>query len=467
MLWLWVMALLMLGGCASLPDASQLLHSYNLFDHAPPKFAGVRGPLSRAQGEEIMQHLEARYGHIDLITRQLAFEQAIDGGPIVLGNQVTLLENGPATYREMFKLMGAAKQSINLETFIFTDDAIGQSFANMLIYKQRQGVQVQVIYDSLGSLSTPQTFFDQMRENGVRVLTFDPVNPLARRFRFGLITHRDHRKLLIVDGKVVITGGINVSGVYESRESTPMFSSSWGSLSPMYSTEPALAWRDTDIEVTGPVVAEYQKLFVQTWYQQHGRPLDMVVMFPHLDRTGDKIVHVIGSTAHGLSVIYITLISAINNAQESVYITDPYFAPDHQMLGALKAAAHRGVDVRLLLPTQTDEPLIASAARSHYDSLMDAGIKINQWDGTMLHAKTAVIDSVWSTVGSSNLDWWSIARNNEINTIILNKAFAAEMTRAFEADLENSQAINPANWDDRPFTEKAHEWMARLVQPLL
>jgi cardiolipin synthase len=235
----------------------------------------------------------------------------------------------------------------------------------------------------------------------------------------------------------------------------------------MYSNEPALAWRDTDIEVTGPVVAEYQKLFVHTWDQQHGQQLDTAAMFPHLDRTGKKIVHVIGSEAHGLSVIYITLISAINNAQESVYITDPYFAPDHQMLGALKAAARRGVDVRLLLITQTDEPLIASAARSHYDSLMDAGIKIYQWRGTMLHCKTAVIDGVWSTVGSSNLDWWSIARNNEINTVVLNEDFAAAMIRTFNADLENSYPISPQQWDDRPVVEKAHEWMARFVQPLL
>ncbi len=413
-----------------------------------------------------MQHLEARYGPSDLVTRQLAFEQAVGGGFITLGNNVKLLENGPATYAEMFRLIMQARQSINLETFIFTDDAIGQEFANTLIYKQLQGVQVHVIYDSLGSISTPDKFFDQMRRNGIHVLRFDPLNPFSRRFRLGRITHRDHRKLLIVDGQVAITGGINVSGVYEQRESNAFFSGS-SERSRMFSAEPALAWHDTDIEVTGPAVAEYQKLFVQTWQHQEGWPLDLTILYPPLKRTGPMMVHVIGSEARGLSVIYITLISAINNAQESVYITDPYFAPDHQVLGALKAAARRGVDVRLLLPTVTDEPLIAAAARSHYDSLLDAGIKIYQWNGTMLHSKTAVIDGVWSTVGSSNLDWWSIARNNEVNTVVLNQDFGAQMVAHFQDDLKNAKQIDPRQWDERPFSEKAHEWAARMVQPIL
>jgi cardiolipin synthase A/B len=166
-------------------------------------------------------------------------------------------------------------------------------------------------------------------------------------------------------------------------------------------------------------------------------------------------------------LIYVDLISAIVNSETNVYITDAYFTPDRQMLHALENAARRGVDVRLLLPSQSDEPMIVSAERSHYRALLTSGVKIYEWQGEMLHAKTATIDGVWSTVGTSNLDWWSIARDNEVNAIILSHSFGDEMNRMFRSDMENSTQIDLAQWKHRGLCERVEETVARMVEPLL
>ena len=226
-------------------------------------------------------------------------------------------------------------------------------------------------------------------------------------------------------------------------------------------------WRDTDIELEGPVVAEVQRLFINEWYYQKGPTLRPRYYFPQLERQGDQIVRVIASVPERFSLIYVTLISAIVNSETNVYITDAYFAPDHQMLHALEHAAQRGVDVRLLLPSQSDVPLIVSAERSHYQALLDSGVKIYEWQGTMLHAKTATIDGVWSTVGTSNLDWWSIARDNEINAIVLSHSFGDQMNLMFKNDLESSRQIETDQWKHRGLAERLDETFARMMEPLL
>ena len=178
-------------------------------------------------------------------------------------------------------------------------------------------------------------------------------------------------------------------------------------------------------------------------------------------------MRVLGSVPENFSVIYVTLLSAINNAETNVYITDAYFAPDVQMLEALEAAAHRGVDVRLLVPERSNEPFIGPATRSHYSELLRAGVRTYQWRGRMLHAKTATIDGVWSTVGSSNLDWWSIARDNELNAVVLSPDFAQQMNRMFRNDLENSEEIKLQRWERRSLMERIEESIAGCLQPLL
>jgi cardiolipin synthase A/B len=421
------------------------------------KVVGEQGPLSASESKAIIERLEARSGKTDSLARHLAFEQAISGSPLVLGNNVTILENGAATYRAMFGAIEGATHNINLETYTFDSDRIGNEFANALIAKQQQGVQVNIIYDGWGSVLTHRSLFERMRSNGIKVVEFDPLNPFAAGFRWSPL-HRDHRKLLVVDGRLVITGGINISGVY---------SSGLGSGQKDQSEEVLRTWRDTDVEVEGPVVSEFQELFVANWRQQGGAPLRFADYFPALDNRGHEIVRVLGSVPQEFSTIYVTLVSAILNAETNIYITDAYFAPDSQMLDALEAAARRGVDVRLLFPGRTDEPLLGRAARSHFSELMDAGVKIYLWQGEMLHAKTANIDGVWSTVGSSNLDWWSIARNDEINTVVLSEGFGRRMQEMFMSDLENARKIDLEHCERRSFLKRIEEAIVRPMKPMM
>jgi cardiolipin synthase A/B len=295
-----------------------------------------------------------------------------------------------------------------------------------------------------------------MRAAGIRVLQFNPINPMWARLHWE-VEHRDHRKLMVIDGKVAFIGGINISAVYSSG---------------IERHEQAAGgkqeyWRDTDVEIEGPVVAQCQELFLATWADQGGRPLAPRAYYPSLHRQGHEIVRIIGSVPERFSLIYVTLVSAINNAENNVWITDAYFAPEPQLIEVLERSARRGVDVRLLLPSNPDQPLIHSAARSYYSELMAAGVKIYEWKGEMLHAKTATIDGVWSTVGSSNLDAWSIVSNNEISAVVLSPQFGAAMNAMFRHDIAQSERIDPETWKDRGIIERMREDFARLMQPML
>jgi cardiolipin synthase len=447
-------AMCMLGaaGCASLPGTDEILARH---EAQAVRFENARGPVSVQKSAAILAELKRRSGDIDILEKQIALEQAINDSPLTLGNKATLLKDGPATYAAMAKAIGQAQDHINLETYIIEDDAVGREFSDLLLAQQRRGVQVNLIYDSVGGLNTPKLFFDRLKQAGVAVLEFNPVNPLAARGPW-LINNRDHRKLLIVDGHTAFIGGINISSVYSSgsilkRATKPTVK---GSL-----------WRDTDLQIEGPVVAEFQKLFLQTWDKQHGPPLAPKKFFPPLGRAGNDIIRTIGSTPDDpYSLIYLTLMSAIGNAEKQVYLTNAYFVPDPQLRKALTDAATRGVDVRLILPSRSDSALVFHAGRAHYADLLAGGVHIYELSGALLHAKTAVIDGVWSTVGSTNLDWRSFMDNDEINAVILGRDFAAQMAAMFAADLAASQAIDPTTWKDRPIEFKFKEWLARWLE---
>jgi len=435
-------------GCASLPDTESILAQHQA---QAARFENARGALSVTTNAAILARLQRGSGDIDILEKQIALEQAINDSPLVLGNKVTLLQNGPATYRAMFAAIAQAKDHINLESYIIEDDAVGREFANLLMAQQRRGVQVNLIYDSVGGIQTPRLFFDELAQAGVAVLEFNPVNPLAARGPW-LLNNRDHRKLLIIDGRTVFLGGINISSVYSSGSAlkrTPQVKAS----------NPP--WRDTDLQISGPVVADFQKLFLETWGKQHGKPLAAKTYYPTLTAVGHDIVRTIGSTpSDPYSLIYLTLMSAIGNAERQVHLTNAYFVPDPQLLKALIDAAARGVDVRLVLPSFSDSDLVFHAGRAYYTQLLDGGVKIYERQGALLHSKTAVIDGVWSTVGSSNLDWRSFMDNDEVNAVILGRDFAAQMAAMFAQDVAASQLIDPATWADRPLRFKLKEWLA-------
>lgn len=421
----------------------------------PVQIDGPNGPLSTARSLEILARLQIDSGDGSILDRHLAVEQAVSNSPLLAGNVVRLIQDGPDTHRAMLQAIGGARDHINMESYIVDDDEVGRRFADALIERQREGVQVSLIYDSVGSLATPAEFFERLRDNGIQTLEFNPVNPLTAKAGWSL-NQRDHRKLLIVDGRTVFLGGINISSVHSGG--------SFGGKA----KEPAVGaqpWRDTHLQIDGPVVADFQKLFLDTWQRQQGDPLVPREFFPELPKQGQDVVRAIGSSPDdAFSLIYVTLLSAINSAEVEVLLTNAYFVPDPQLLAALEAAVARGVDVRLILPGSTDSALVFHAGRSHYTGLLKAGVKIFERREALMHSKTALIDGVWSTVGSTNLDWRSFLHNEEVNAVVLGHAFGEQMRAAFENDIEHSEQIELDRWQRRGIHLRAKEAFSRLWQ---
>lgn len=444
-----LLAVILLGGCGVLPKVTPDMARHK----GPLQIEGAHGPLTVAQSKAVLDSLGERGRGTGVFERHLALEQAIVGTPLVAGNRVVLLEDGEEAYPAMLRAIASATDHVNLETYILEDDATGRRFRDALVERQRAGVQVNLIYDSVGSFGTPDAFFEPLVASGARVLEFNPVNPLTARAGWQ-VNNRDHRKLLIADGRVAIVGGINISGVYSGGSSRRL---------PRARPAEPLPWRDTDLQIEGPVVAEFQKLFLGTWTLQKGDPLPERLYFPEQEREGNEVVRAIGSSPNEpYSQIYATLVSAINSAEREVFLTNAYFAPDAQLVAALKDAAARGVDVRLILPGRTDSALIFHAGRSYYTELLRGGVRIFERESALLHAKTVLIDGVWSTVGSTNLDWRSFLHNAELNAVVLGPDFGAQMREMFEADLAESKAITLEQWRRRPWSLRIKERLSRL-----
>ena len=447
--WLTVLCLgLALISCKSLPEIET-----SAPDKATPTVATARGALAPKQVSALVSKRWAN-ATSDLKNLALLEEEATDV-PLIAGNRVTLLFDGPATMREMMAAARAATSSINLETYIFDQDQIGNEFADVLIEKQRQGVPVNIMVDAVGALATPAAFFDRMRAAGIRVLIFNPVNPAKAKGNWDL-NNRNHRKLMVVDGRVAFTGGINISSTYANSS---LFRSKSKRANPDGSK---VGWRDTHVKIEGPAVAPLQYSFVNLWVQQEGGELPKAEYFPALAPVGDKLIRVLAANPEGDSSIYKALVVAITEAKKSIHITSAYFVPDQQIVDALCEAAKRGVDVKLVLPGVSDHSLIRYAGQGFYDQLLQAGVKIFELQIAVLHAKTAVIDGAWSTIGSANIDRRSFLHNYELNVVVLDPAFGQAMESAFNEDLRDSKQVTLEQWKHRPWMDRIREWAARL-----
>ncbi|GAN76691.1 phospholipase D/transphosphatidylase [Acidisphaera rubrifaciens HS-AP3] len=373
--------------------------------------------------------------------------------PFVPGNHATLLINGPASFQALQAAIETAKSRIDMESYEF-DDTAGAQFAELLLAARRRGVEVNLIHDAWGTLNTSQSLFDRLRAGGVRVLEYNPLTPNSR-VPVDL-NDRDHRKLLCVDGRLAITGGVNVSRVYENRPSGHVPSDPDDD-----------AWRDTDVRIIGPVVRQFEHYFMDTWRGQKGPPIPEPPAPPPPFPDGYLIQAIDGSPQDGKPLIYRDLMVVIALAQHSIHLTTGFFAPTPEFMHALERAARRGVDVQLILPSRSTSELALAAGRAKYGDLLEAGIKLHEFQGRVLHAKTAVIDGVWSAVGSSNLDWRSTVWNNEIDAIILGHAFGNQMEAVFAADSAASRTITLSTWEDRGARERLRELGAKLIERLL
>lgn len=368
--------------------------------------------------------------------------------PYVPGNAATLLIDGPPSFAALLAAIDAARSRIDMESYEF-DAVAGAQFAAHLIAARRRGVEVNVIHDGLASFGAPGGVFDRLRQAGVRVVAFHPVlgDPLQ-------INERDHRKLLMTDGRVAITGGVNITKVYEN----PPVAARVG--------PDDQAWRDTDVRIEGPVAVEFERFFVTTWRQQGGPPIaDPPAPAPP---AGPSIVQAIdGAPGRGEPLIYRSLLASIALARRSVHLTTGFFVPTPDLMRGLEIAARRGVDVRLVVPAESDSALAVAGGRASYGALLAAGVRIYERQHRILHAKTAVIDGAWSAVGSSNLDWRSAVWNNEVDAIVLGTAFGGAMEAAFARDLAASREVTLAAWRGRGLGERLREWEAGLLRDLL
>ncbi|MBI5583776.1 MAG: cardiolipin synthase B [Deltaproteobacteria bacterium] len=455
LLFLLFLSTVSLSGCASLPNVSEKIQEAPV-SRKSPQILSAKGLLSSKQSQALVERLQRSVDPTDMLQRYLAVIESVSESPLTKGNKATLLVDGPATFTAMFKAIRQATDHINLETFIIedilADEETGLKLADLLLQKQAAGVQVNLLYDSRGSYNTPAAFFQRLRDGGIQVAEFNPLNPVKARGKWRL-AKSDHRKILIVDGRIAFTGGINISQVYSSRLS--------GGREP---DQTQIPWRDTDVQIEGPAVAEFQKLFLDTWQRQQGAKLPERNYFPPLKDAGTTLVGVIGSSpGEANRLTFILYVSAITFAENSLYMTNAYFVPDHQIVEALTDAAQRGVAVKIILSGTSDSSLVQYAGQYFYSDLLKSGVRLYRRNQVLLHAKTLVIDGVWATIGSTNMDFLSFSINDEVNAVILSREFALEMEKMFAADLAESSEILREEWEKRPLLFKIRELLAHLL----
>lgn len=419
-----------------------------------------RGALGPKRAAEAVRQLDDDNG--GLLALHLRHVEADLAEPLTLGNEARLLIDGPQTQETMLRAMRAARHSIDLESYILEPEGIGELLADVLVEKRRNGVAVRVLYDSVGSLGTPAAYFDRLRDAGIDVCEFNPVNPLRLKQDSRLsINNRDHRKLLIVDNQVAFTGGINISRVYSSS-----------SFAQRRRPEPEAgeqpAWRDTHVQVRGPVADQFRTLFEQNWQGQRCPAGSEPTRQPAPERAGPMAVRLVAADpAAQRSEFYVALLSAIEHARHRIWLTYGYFVPDERMLDTLRAAARRGVDVRLMLPGFSDFWAPFHAGRSHYDDLLEAGVRLFERRDALLHAKTAVIDGVWASVGSTNLDWRSFVHNYEADLLVLDRRFSQDMEELFRRDESAGHPVLADEWKRRGLKARFLEWLSRYWAYLL
>lgn len=370
------------------------------------------------------------------------------------GNHVAVLLDGPQTYAAMFDAIDRARDHINIECYTIEADGPGAELARRLIARRRDGVAVNVLFDSFGSLCTTSRYFDGLRAAGVRLCEYNPLGRLST--LLGRALHlRDHRKLMVVDGRIGFIGGVNISGVYSVGSAGVM--SGRG--------RPKSGWRDTHVRIEGPVVAALQGLFARHWKRCAPEPLQAALYFPPLAVRGEHRVAVAATEAGGRrNPFYRALLAAIESARSRILLTCAYFVPTRRLLHALVAAARRGVDVRLVLPGFTDFWAPLHAGRSHYGYLLRAGVRIFERRDTLLHAKTCVVDGVWASVGSSNIDWRSFLHNAEANIVILDPGFASHFECVFDDDVARCHEVRLEDWLARGSLLRLKEWLALRVE---
>lgn len=355
-------------------------------------------------------------------------------------NRVQPLIGGKQAYPEMLAAIRGAQQHVHFEIYLLLDDRIGLEFRDALLERAKAGVRVRMLYDSLGSFGLGEDFLSPLREAGAQLLEYSPLFPWRR--HFGL-NRRDHQKILVVDDRVAFAGGLNVGLDYVPLE------------------EGGGGWYDVHARVEGPAVHDLAVLFRKTWHKAGGDPVP-------LPGTPPPALPSDGISAPGVQVISNVMmrsrshmrhayLRAIRRAEKTISIMNAYFIPDHGLRRAFARAARRGVSVRVIVPSTTDVQAVRYASRHLYGRLMRSGVRIFEWPGAMMHAKCGVIDGVWSTIGSYNLDRRSLKHNLEVALVVIDAKVGEELASEFEAQIARCTEVLPAEWEQRSWWQKTKE----------
>jgi cardiolipin synthase len=453
----WLGLAAALGGCKVLPEV-RFARSLPLSrSPAPVDLESPDGIIGRAASIRLTRKL-AQTGPTTLLDYHLAAMRDIGAPPLLTGNGVELLIDGPRTYEAMFTAIEQAREFVLVESFIF-EEAIhnDRKLSSLLTQAARRGVRVYVLYDAVGSLTTESQFLAGLGEAGIALCAFNPLNPFDH--RFAGLNQRDHRKIVVIDGATAFAGGVNFSNAYRIASGQARRRG--------LSQQNALreGWRDTHIGLRGTAAKHLESLFRETWTNAECEGAVDPAFRKDAQKGGDKIVQIVASTPDDVTnEIYLTLLSVLTYAQQSIDITMAYFVPDDTLEDAIKAAAVRGVQVRIILPSYSDFSGVFYAGRAHYRELLESGVKLYELEDAFLHSKSIVVDGVWSSVGSTNFDWRSFVHNNEISVCVIDQGFARQMNDAFSRDLADSNEITLAQWKKRGFKERLKEFFWLPIQ---
>ena len=357
-------------------------------------------------------------------------------------NRVQPLVGGQQAYPQMLAAIAGATKHVHFEIYILLDDRVGLEFRDALIERARAGVAVRMLYDSLGSFGLGESFLGPLREAGAEVLEYAPLFPWRR--QFGL-NKRDHQKILVVDDRVAFTGGINIGLDY-----LPLEQGGGG-------------WYDVHARVEGPAVHDLAVIFRKTWRKRGGVSFPPPGMPPPalppkgISAPGVQVISNVGMRSR--SHMHHAYLRAIRRADCTISIMNAYFIPDRGLRRAFARAARRGVSVRVIVPSTSDVQAVRYASRHLYARLMRTGVRIFEWPGRMMHAKCGVIDGVWSTIGSYNLDKRSLLHNLEVALVVIDAGVGAELAQEFETQLARCKEVLPATWGQRSWWEKSKEWI--------
>ena len=367
--------------------------------------------------------------------------------PVMRHNACDLLVNGEATFSSIFADMEKATSYVLAQFFIVKDDELGRTFKDILKAKARQGIPVYFLYDEIGSKGLTAEYIDDLKESGVIVSPFHTTKGKANRFQ---INFRNHRKIVVVDGKVAFVGGHNVGDEYVSRHCR------FGS------------WRDTHVRVEGPVVKTIQFSFVEDWYWARGEiPHGLTWKMLRAGQAGEETLSIASGPADDVDTCGLFFVESINRAKNRIWIASPYFVPDQRVLAALKLAALRGVDVRILLPQKPDHLAVYLASFAWYEEILPLGIKLYRYQEGFMHQKIVLVDEAFAAVGTANMDNRSFRLNFEIMLLNFSSSFITKVEDMLKDDLTRCRSVDLADYQGRNFFFRFAVRVAALVSPIL